>query len=246
VKPDEILGAVGLINHLGKTCFVQGLHNERIQMIVRSRGETLLLFQAIEISLEEECAILSLKDRTSHAAKGTPFRNSKLNHTIRCNKCQKLGHTSANCLSSSGKLGPRDNVRIFGCTRDEIAAGRGQQVYYCNGLVGRDNAVNEIAAGRGQQVYYCNGLVGRDDAVNDSPSEAMSGAIGRDEHVVNELKAVGARRPFIKSECEGNTAGRQGPTCFKCGRKDHIARNCRVPSKAWIKLMKGDHEQCVI
>jgi hypothetical protein len=27
-KPDEILGAIGLINHLGKACFIQGLFNE--------------------------------------------------------------------------------------------------------------------------------------------------------------------------------------------------------------------------
>jgi hypothetical protein len=46
-KPEEIIGAIGLINHLGKTCFIQGLHNERIQTIVRSRGETLLLSQAM-------------------------------------------------------------------------------------------------------------------------------------------------------------------------------------------------------
>ncbi|PNF15010.1 hypothetical protein B7P43_G17949 [Cryptotermes secundus] len=52
-KPEENIGAIGLINHLGKTCFVQGLHNESIQTIVRSRGETILLSQAIEISLEE-------------------------------------------------------------------------------------------------------------------------------------------------------------------------------------------------
>ena len=39
-KPEEILGAVGLICHLGKACFVQGLNNERIQTIVRSRGES--------------------------------------------------------------------------------------------------------------------------------------------------------------------------------------------------------------
>ena len=38
-KPEEILGAVGLICHLGKACFVQGLNNDRIQTIVRSRGE---------------------------------------------------------------------------------------------------------------------------------------------------------------------------------------------------------------
>jgi len=46
-KLEEILGAIGLINHLGKACFVQGLYNERIQTIVRSRGESILLPQVI-------------------------------------------------------------------------------------------------------------------------------------------------------------------------------------------------------
>jgi hypothetical protein len=36
-RPEEILGAIGLIYHLGKACFIQGLCNERIQTIVRSR-----------------------------------------------------------------------------------------------------------------------------------------------------------------------------------------------------------------
>jgi hypothetical protein len=44
-KPEEILGAIGLINHLGKACFIQGLCNERIQTIVRSRGESILISQ---------------------------------------------------------------------------------------------------------------------------------------------------------------------------------------------------------
>jgi len=42
-KPEEILEAIGLINHLGKACFIQGLYNERIQTIIRSRGESILL-----------------------------------------------------------------------------------------------------------------------------------------------------------------------------------------------------------
>jgi hypothetical protein len=33
---DEVIGAMGLINHLAKACFVQGLANERIQTIFRS------------------------------------------------------------------------------------------------------------------------------------------------------------------------------------------------------------------
>jgi hypothetical protein len=68
-RPEEILGAVGLINHLGKACFIQGFSNERIQTIVRSRGET-ILSQAKEISLEEESAILSEKERSPSAANG--------------------------------------------------------------------------------------------------------------------------------------------------------------------------------
>jgi len=58
-KPEEILGAVGLIHNVGKTCFVQALRNERIKTIVRSTGESMLLSQAVAISLEEEGAILS-------------------------------------------------------------------------------------------------------------------------------------------------------------------------------------------
>ena len=53
-KEEEIKGAVGLINHLGKACFIRRLHNERIQTIVRSRGESILLSQAIEISLSKK------------------------------------------------------------------------------------------------------------------------------------------------------------------------------------------------
>jgi len=30
-RPEEILGAIGLINHLGKAFFIQGLYSERIQ-----------------------------------------------------------------------------------------------------------------------------------------------------------------------------------------------------------------------
>jgi len=37
-KPEEVLGAIGLINDLGKACFIQGLSKEHIQTTVRSRG----------------------------------------------------------------------------------------------------------------------------------------------------------------------------------------------------------------
>jgi hypothetical protein len=108
-KPEEILGAIGLIHHLGKACFIQGLHNERIQTIVRSRGESILLSQAIEISLEEESAILSMKERSHVGANGPP---------LRCNKCNKIGHTANRCLSSNSY--PRPDVRTVGRDRSSV------------------------------------------------------------------------------------------------------------------------------
>ena len=39
-KPEGILGAIGLTNHLEETCFIQVLTNELIQTIVRCRGES--------------------------------------------------------------------------------------------------------------------------------------------------------------------------------------------------------------
>ena len=60
-KSEESLGAVGLICYLGKTCFFQGLNNERIQTIVRNTGESILISQAVKVNLEEEGAVLSIK-----------------------------------------------------------------------------------------------------------------------------------------------------------------------------------------
>ena len=56
--PEEIRGAVGPIGHLGKACFIQDLSSERIQTIVRSRGESIALSQAVEFSLEESAQFL--------------------------------------------------------------------------------------------------------------------------------------------------------------------------------------------
>jgi hypothetical protein len=38
---EEVIGAMGLINHLAKAYFAQGLSNERFQTIVRSKGKQL-------------------------------------------------------------------------------------------------------------------------------------------------------------------------------------------------------------
>ena len=87
-KAEEIKEAVGLTNHLGKALFMQGLHNERIQTILRSRGQY-ILSQAFEISLEEEGVILSVREKSG--ATGS---------LLRCHKCRKLGHTANKCRST--------------------------------------------------------------------------------------------------------------------------------------------------
>ena len=68
-KPEEILGAVGLMSS-GKS-FLQGLNNKGIQNIVRSRSESILLSQAVDIGLEEEGAVGSPSEKNS-GPEGTP------------------------------------------------------------------------------------------------------------------------------------------------------------------------------
>jgi hypothetical protein len=86
-KPEEIQGAVGLIGHLGKACFVQGLQSERIQTVVRSRGESILLSQAVEISLEEEGAILYIREIC-----GAGW------NTVKYTNCNRLGQITSKCV----------------------------------------------------------------------------------------------------------------------------------------------------
>jgi hypothetical protein len=141
-KPEEILGAIGLINHLGKACFIHGLHNERIQTIVRSRGESILLSQATEISLEEESAILSVKERPSSGANGPP---------LRCNKCNKLGHTAIRCTNQDRFPVPnaRTIMSCFNCGREgHIAKDCRRKPTYRSG-VGRDTTNSKNAQGKG-------------------------------------------------------------------------------------------------
>jgi hypothetical protein len=64
-----VIGAMALINHLAKACFMQGLINERIQTIVRAKGEKELLSTYIDCALEEESAIMSKIERGFSARK---------------------------------------------------------------------------------------------------------------------------------------------------------------------------------
>jgi hypothetical protein len=54
-------GAIAFLKYITKACFIQGLHDERIQTGVRARDEKMLLPNAVEVALEEESAILAGK-----------------------------------------------------------------------------------------------------------------------------------------------------------------------------------------
>jgi hypothetical protein len=84
-KPEEIHRVIEPVFHLGKACFVQGLNNERIQTIVRSTGESILLLQAIEIALGG--AILSTREKFGAGGK-----------TVRCKNCNRFCHIASKCV----------------------------------------------------------------------------------------------------------------------------------------------------
>ncbi|XP_049950865.1 uncharacterized protein LOC126458066 [Schistocerca serialis cubense] len=60
---ENLKGAIELVDSLGRACFIQGLSNDRIQTIVRSRGDEITLAAAVELALQEESAILSMRER---------------------------------------------------------------------------------------------------------------------------------------------------------------------------------------
>ncbi|XP_047100847.1 uncharacterized protein LOC124719682 [Schistocerca piceifrons] len=60
---ENLKGAIELVDSLGRACFIQGLSNDRIQTIVRRRGDEITLAAAVELALQEESAILSMKER---------------------------------------------------------------------------------------------------------------------------------------------------------------------------------------
>jgi hypothetical protein len=69
-EDEEVIGAMGLINHLVKVSFVKGLNNKRIQTTVRSKGETALLSTFNAATLEEESTILYARERGFSVKKG--------------------------------------------------------------------------------------------------------------------------------------------------------------------------------
>ena len=97
----------------------KGLNNERIQTIVRSRGESILLSQAVEISLEEEGAVLSIREKSGAGG-----------NTVRCTICNRLGNMANKCVSKD-RLPPANARAVMGFMSCFKCGRAGHLARYC-------------------------------------------------------------------------------------------------------------------
>ena len=100
ISTTNLPGAISLVELLAKASFIQGLSNDRIQMIVRAKSDDdTTLGSIIELSLEEETQI------TSH--RSYPFSSSgaKQSHKKEpvCFSCGKSGHIQNFCKVNKQK-----------------------------------------------------------------------------------------------------------------------------------------------
>lgn len=96
---DDLSGALALIFMMGRACFTQGLFNERIQTIVRSRDGKMNFAQTVECAIEEESSLLSIKEK-GYSQK----REIRPSSNITCYHCGKIGHKAAKCFKKKTVL----------------------------------------------------------------------------------------------------------------------------------------------
>jgi len=153
-EDEEVIGAMGFINHLAKTCCVQGLSNERIQTIVRSKGETALLSACIDTTLEEESAILSARERgfSVQGSFGNMFKGA-----TRVSVNSAGSSSKEQVLRGSGS-GPGFITRVI--TEGLLHPGRGvnmrDSVRDKRGAIWRDISITGARdSGKGIRCYVC-------------------------------------------------------------------------------------------
>lgn len=136
-------GAIAFLKYISKACFIQGLHDERVQTVVRARDERMLLPNAVEIALEEESAILSGRYKKQSFTPKAPnpkpqyqgnrdSRNEDRNDSkkgrpqvnIVCYRCQEDGHFAKEC---------KNTPKCIRCSRP------GHETRDCRGSQGQGN-----------------------------------------------------------------------------------------------------------
>jgi hypothetical protein len=110
----EMCGITKLVSQLGKACFIQGLVNERIQTVVRARNPAHIT-EATEIGTEEECALLSAKEKITSVS-----QYNDRSKDVRCSNCRLFGHRESHCFLT----GKSKEVKV--------AASAGKVFNFCN------------------------------------------------------------------------------------------------------------------
>jgi hypothetical protein len=104
-------GGGDILDLLIRACFIQGLHDERIKTMVKTKGNiNTPMAQLVEVALEEECAIKSERFRKSYPEKGHFLNRGNKSMfkikqepaevrvaTIICYRCQQEGHRANQC-----------------------------------------------------------------------------------------------------------------------------------------------------
>jgi hypothetical protein len=133
----HIAGAVALIQHLAKASFVQGLVDDKIQLIVRSKDrDALSLGDVAEIALEQESNQRSAKEK-SEGISHKPNAQAQHKKKIICHFCKKPGHIEAVCrLKQKQKGTPSRHVRwCTGCDDDDDDCNcKGSQDIHAQGM----------------------------------------------------------------------------------------------------------------
>jgi hypothetical protein len=104
-------GGGDIIDLLIRACFIQGLYDERIKTMVKTKGcINTPMAQLVEVALEEECAIKSERFKRGFSEKGYFMTKGnknaiKIKHepaevrvaTVICYRCQQEGHRANQC-----------------------------------------------------------------------------------------------------------------------------------------------------
>jgi hypothetical protein len=188
---------------------VQGLSNERIQIIVRAKGETALLSKCTDAAMEEESGTLSAKEKgftIPSSSAGNEFRGPGRGSGF-TNLERNRGSSAGNVFRGPGRGSGFTTLEVYeGSSTGNVfrGPGRGSEFITLEGNGGFRHP------GRGVGFSTNGGTVRR--------AHVLATDVAR-EHVI--------------------MSGHEKIRCHACGALGHISRNCRKSGNATWKDNKS-------